>query len=164
MTGEVTADQLTRMLLGSDPVTGAVLVSSVGSAGRAARHRETPLVPVHAGETLNVQEAAARLGFDPSYVKRLLLATERNADDPQHHRQPLQPLHGVRDGNGRWQVASSEIDRFICARTEPKVVVGYDATFKWEKSISLAWVQADPATRRIIEDALDTGVRAGTTG
>lgn len=45
--------------------------------------------------------------------------------------------------------------------TEPKVVVAYDATFKWEKSISATWVQANPTTRRIIEEALDLGVRTG---
>ena len=33
--------------------------------------------------------------------------------------------------------------------------------FKWEKSISVAWVQGDPDTRRIIEEALNAGVRAG---
>ncbi len=45
--------------------------------------------------------------------------------------------------------------------SDSDAVVAYDATFKWEKSISLAWVQADVATRRIIEDALDFGVKTG---
>ncbi len=114
-----------------------------------------------ADAVLDVDQAAARLGTDRSYVKRLLLATERHAIDPELHRRPLQPLHGRRDEAGRWTVTLEELERFAAARREPKVVVAYDATFKWEKSISAAWVQADPTTRRIIEDALDVGVRTG---
>ena len=159
--GEATARQLTNLLSEAHPATGTVLIASTGSSGRAARDRDLPPAPVQTATPLDVTTAAARLGVDPSYVKRLLLATERHTEDPEHHRAPIQPLYGERDGDGRWRVESSEIQRFISARSEPKVVVAYDATFKWEKSITAAWVQADPATRRVIEDALDLGVRTG---
>lgn len=158
-TGEATPEQLRRLLLGAHPDTGAVLVAATGSAGRAARTRTTP--DTTTDTVLDVDQAAARLGVDRSYVKRLLLATERHALDPDRHRPPLQPLHGHRDDAGRWTVGADELDRFAAARREPTVVVAYDATFKWEKSISAAWVQADPATRRVIEDALDLGVSTG---
>ena len=161
LTGEATAEHLSRLLLGAHPTNGAVLVSSMGSSGRAARDRQRPPTTAEPGASLDVAQTAALLGVDPSYVKRLLLATERHTRDPEHHPSPMQPFHGVRDGAGRWQVEPSEAQRFISARTEPKVVVAYDATFKWEKSISAAWVQADPATRKVIEDALDLGVRTG---
>ncbi len=81
--------------------------------------------------------------------------------DPSNQRAPLQPLHGARDGNNRWRVEPSEVERFVRARSEPKVVVAYGATFKWEKSISVAWVPADPETPRTIENALHLGVRTG---
>ena len=161
LSGEATPEQLSHLLLGGHPNSGAVLVSSIGSAGRAARDRSTPLVATASTQRLDVGQAADRLGVDRSYVKRLLLATERQELDPTNQPAPIQPLHGVREGAGRWRVDSSEVERFIRARTEPKVVVAYDATFKWEKSISVAWVQADPETRRIIEEALDVGVRTG---
>ena len=161
LTGEATPEQLTRLLLGGHPTSGAVLVASTGSSGRAARDRTTP--PSTITSALDVDQTATRLGVDRSYVKRLLLATERHTLDPDQHRQPLQPLHGHRNDAGRWRVDANEVERFISARTEPKVVVAYDATFKWEKSMSTAWVQADPATRRVIEEALDLGVRTGIT-
>jgi conjugative relaxase-like TrwC/TraI family protein len=158
--GDATPEQLTRMLLGGHPNTGTVLVASIGSSGRAERHRIKPPDTHNASALLNVHETAERLGVDPSYVKRLLLQTERSNLDATNPA-PSQPLYGVRDGAGRWRVEPTEIARFIGARTEPKVVVAYDATFKWEKSISLAWVQADETTRRIIEVALDVGVKTG---
>ena len=138
LTGEATPEQLTRLLLGGHPNTGAVLVSSSGSAGRAARNRSTPLATVSTTQWLDVAQTAERLSLDRSYVKRVLLATERHELDPTKQRAPIQPLHGVRDGARRWQVETSEVERFIRARSEPKVVVAYDATFKWEKSISVA--------------------------
>lgn len=161
LTDEATAEQLSRLLLGAHPTNGAVLVASTGSSGRAARDRQRPPGAAQHGASLDVAQTAALLGVDPSYVKRLLLATERHERDPEHQPAPMQPLHGARDGAGRWRVEPGEAQRFISARTEPKVVVAYDPTFKWEKSISAAWVQADPATRKVIEDALDLGVRAG---
>jgi conjugative relaxase-like TrwC/TraI family protein len=158
--GDASPEQLTRMLLGGHPKTGMVLVASIGSSGRAERHRSKPLDATDAAQWLTVQQTAERLGVDPSYVKRLLLQTERSNLDSTSPA-PLQPLSGVRDGAGRWRVEPSEIDQFIGTRSESKVVVAYDATFKWEKSISLAWVQADDETRRIIEGALDIGVKTG---
>ena len=163
LSGEVTPEHLSRLLLGSHPLHGRVLVAATGSAGRAAPHRGAPAVAAHGLHTLGIANAAAILGLDRSYVKRLLLATERHATDPSGHPSPVQPLLGVRDGQGRWLVERAELDRFVRARSEPKVVVAYDATFKWEKSISLAWVQADPATRTKIEAALDEGARVGVS-
>lgn len=130
LTGEATPEQLTRLLLGGHPNSGAVLVSSFGSSGRVARDRTTPPTTERA-QWLDVRQTAERLGVDPSYVKRLLLATEQHEREPQLQRPPLQPLHGVRDGNNRWRMEPSEVERFIRARSEPKVVVAYDATFKW---------------------------------
>ena len=163
LTGDVTPEQLSRLLLGGHPLHGGVLVAATGSAGRAAARRDTPVIAANSIDMLGVTDAAALLGLDRSYVKRVLLATERHGADPSRHRRPVQPLDGVRDAHGRWLVDRAELDQFIRARSEPKVVVAYDATFKWEKSISLAWVQADPATRATIEAALDEGVRVGVS-
>lgn len=101
--GDATPEQLTRMLLGGHPNTGVVLVASTGSSGRTERHRVKPFDPADAAMMLTVQQAAERLGVDPSYVKRVLLATERynlDATNPE----PLQPCSGfvMVLGGGEW--------------------------------------------------------------
>jgi hypothetical protein len=60
---------------------------------------------------MGVSARDMRLRVDRSYVERLLLATEPHALDPDHHRPPLQPLHGHRDDAGRWTVGTDEAQR-----------------------------------------------------
>ena len=64
LTGEATAEQLSRLLLGAHPTNGAVLVASIGSSGRAARDRQRPPGTAHPGVSLDVAQTAALLGVD----------------------------------------------------------------------------------------------------
>ena len=141
------------MLAGAHPHSGRQLVASNGSSGRAQRQPGGFPTDGPPHELLGVSEASTFLGVDPSYVKKVALATERNLDArPQ--------LHGVRDDNGQWLFTRAELQRFAAARKEPKVVVAYDVTISFEKSISLAWARSTPTERATIEAALDAGTNA----
>ena len=102
---------------------------------------------------LDVDSASTWLGVDRSYVKKVALETERNPDTRT-------PLRGERDASGHWWFTRAELERFAAARKEPKVVVAFDVTVSFEKSISLAWARATPEQRRTIETALDAGTNA----
>jgi conjugative relaxase-like TrwC/TraI family protein len=150
--GPVDPEVFRRVLAGSHPQTGEQLVAAVGSAGRASRE----MVAAYDGppdEYLDVDATAKRIGVNISYVKRLALETERNPETKS-------PLHGKRDEHGQWWFRRDEVERFAATRKEPKVVVAYDVTVSFEKSISLVWARSNPEQRRIIEKALDAGTNA----
>jgi conjugative relaxase-like TrwC/TraI family protein len=86
-------------------------------------------------------------------LQRLALATEQNPDIKN-------PLVGQRDQHGRWWFRRDDLERFAEHRKEQKVVVAYDVTVSFEKSISLVWARANPDQRRTIEKALDAGTNA----
>jgi conjugative relaxase-like TrwC/TraI family protein len=100
-----------------------------------------------------VQGAAALLGVAATYVQRLAFETENNPETKT-------PLHGIRDEQNHWQFTRNELERFSAARNEKKVVVAYDVTVSFEKSISLAWARASTNERQTIEAALDAGTNA----
>lgn len=81
--GLVDAEQLRRVLLGEDPMTGAGLVDAAGSALRARRDR-TPGSAPSAGDPdqwLSAGEAAALIGVSSRYVRRLAVRHERASPD-----------------------------------------------------------------------------------
>ena len=92
LTGEVTPEHLSRLLLGGHLIHAGVPIAATGSAGRAAARRESSVLAADGRAMLGVTDAAAVLGLGRSYVKRLLLATERHDADPEHRPRPVQPL------------------------------------------------------------------------
>ncbi len=151
--GQVTVDQLRLALQGRHPLTGAGLVDAVGSAGRRANRDGAARVLPPVLDRLDVHHAARLLGVSPGYVQRLALETERNPAASN-------PLSGDRDAVGRWWFRREEVERFAAARKEPKVVVAFDVTVSFEKSISLAWARGNADERRVIEAAFDAGTDA----
>ena len=118
---------------------------------------------------LTAVQAASVLGVSTRYVTDLALKGQRRAAR-------LGQLVGAAGGDvepeimawldgrkvcGVWQFERTEIERFDEARKPPRVVVAYDVTFSFEKSISLAWVHANTEQREIIEAGLKRGVAAG---
>jgi conjugative relaxase-like TrwC/TraI family protein len=152
LTGPVDFEMFRQVLSGQHPHTGETLVQSIGSTGRVNRRGSiAPTGP--ADEHLDVTSAALWLAVDPSYVKKCALETERNPDTKN-------PLVGQRDQHGRWWFRRDDLERFAANRKEQKVVVAYDVTVSFEKSISLVWARATEEQRRTIEAALDAGTNA----
>lgn len=183
----VDGDALRRVLLGQHPTTGEQLISARGSSGRSTnRAKQRDLDPT---ERLTLDEAADIIGVDTSYLRRLARTGAPNrheADPPTGHSRPptggpqppttalpppTDPPTAVhRPGTawldadksaGRWMVTGAEVQRFIAARNQAQVVMGYDITFSAPKSLSIVWAVADPATRRLCEEAFEAGVARG---
>lgn len=164
----VRAEHLEQLLLGVNPSTGEQIIGANGSAGRA-----TPETWAHvevaargpADELLNSEQAAKLIGLgDKRYVNDLARktakseaaierATEAGETVPEL---PATRLHGTkvqgeRQNRPEWRFERGEVERFIAARTEPKVVMGFDVTYSAAKETSLAWAVADDAGRAAIE-------------
>jgi conjugative relaxase-like TrwC/TraI family protein len=152
LSGPVDFEMFRQVLQGQHPFTGETLVQSAGSTGRVNRTGSiAPTGP--ADEQLDVASAARWLAVDPSYVKKRALETERNPHTKN-------PLVGQRDRHGSWWFRRDDLERFAADRKQQKVVVAYDVTVSFEKSISIVWARAKPEQRRSIEDALDAGTNA----
>jgi len=163
----VDPEQLRRALLGQDPATGDQLVGAHGSSGRTTTRR-TLLPAGPADELFTLDQAAAHIGVDTSYLRRLAAktATSRPTETPppsgptSTNASPAAHLDAVKD-RGRWRVTRAEIDRFVDARHQPQVVIGYDITFSAPKSLSILWATGSPEVRALCEEAFDAGVAAG---
>jgi conjugative relaxase-like TrwC/TraI family protein len=153
LSGPVDVDQFRRVLEGAHPHDGTQLVDAVGSSGRTRRGMVDAPLEGPPDTLLDVDRASTWLGVDRSYIKKLALETERNPD-------ARTPLRGTRDEAGHWWFSRAELERFAATRKEPKVVVAFDVTVSFEKSISLVWARATPEQRRTIEAALDAGTNA----
>ena len=121
-----------------------------------------------ADELFTLDQAAAHIGVDTSYLRRLAAktATSRPTETPppsgptSTNASPAAHLDAVKD-RGRWRVTRAEIDRFVDARHQPQVVIGYDITFSAPKSLSILWATGSPEVRALCEEAFDAGVAAG---
>ena len=183
LSGEVTPEQLQRLLMGLHAVTGQPLLAATGSAGRAARPARRLIAGAHLAAQLPLEDAARIAGVSSRYLRRLaedgalLAAVERpgDASDPkggdaggQEHpagaygQAPERDvLRADRDpATGRWLVGREELARFIRDREPPTVVLGFDLTCAAPKSISLLWMFGDDDIRRDIATAMDAGVDA----
>jgi len=139
---------LERLLLGCDPVSGERRIGTQGSNGRATRE----LIPPATGDLLSVAEAAALVGVDASYIRRVAARTA-NADGD------LPPTHLVgRKSVAGWEFDRAEVERFARDRVGQSTVLGFDLTFSVPKSVSVAWAAADELGRQVIEDALHDAV------
>ncbi|MGH3372774.1 MAG: MobF family relaxase [Nocardioidaceae bacterium] len=161
LSGEVTEDEFRRLLDGRHPRTGETLVSSIGSAERAARIRRG-VPPGEAGlfdgEHLDVSRAAARLRISGRHVRRLLMAGSRWQDTPSERRgRPGSSClvgEQVRsDGRMVWRVTASEVERFESERRHVKARPGYDLTLRPPKSVSVLWALGDEQQRTTIRRA-----------
>ncbi|MCC6436160.1 MAG: relaxase domain-containing protein [Acidimicrobiales bacterium] len=163
----VDPDQLRRALLGQNPATGEQLVGAHGSSGRTTSRR-TLLPDGPAGELFTLDQAAAHIGVDVSYLRRLAAktATSRSTEAPSPgsptstNASPGAYLDAVKV-RGQWRVTRAEIDRFVDSRRQPQVVIGYDITFSAPKSLSILWATGSPEVRALCEEAFDAGVAAG---
>lgn len=170
LTGPVDPSTLASILLGRHPHTAEQLVSTSGSAGRARSADQTtkaglPSPQPSSSATLSVAQAADVLGVSHQRVRELAAAgvdRARKLADGSEVDPRVQYLSGSLDGR-RWSFDPAEVERARQQRVPPRVVVAYDFTISVEKSISLAWVQADDDQRTVIEEALRTGVQAGVS-
>ena len=77
--GEVDVDHFRAVLAGRHPHTGVTLISSQGSAARAALARgDTPLAAAGLDEMVHTARSAAFLGVSHQHVRRLVKAGERD--------------------------------------------------------------------------------------
>ncbi len=166
--GPVNPDMLREVLAGNHPLTGEQLVTATGSAGRAQRKRETSEVKPTGppDELLDVGQVAALLGTSEQYVRKLAISATREQaatgeDGAATNRRAR--LQGIQLDDNTWAFRRDDVEHFATRREEPKVVVAYDITISVEKSISLAWVHADPEQRRTIETAIDLGVNSAVS-
>jgi conjugative relaxase-like TrwC/TraI family protein len=160
--GVVDPEVLREILSGRHPKSGAQLVTATGSAGRAQKDRPqvvvAPLGPPD--ELLSTEQVAALVGTSERYIRKVAIDSRRaEATDGAAINRPAR-LQGIQLESGAWAFRRNGVERFAATREEPKVVVAYDVTISVEKSISLAWVHADPAQRKIIEQGIDAGVNA----
>jgi hypothetical protein len=127
----VDPEQLRRALLGQDPATGDQLVGAHGSSGRATTRR-TLLPDGPSDEQFTLDQAAAHIGVDTSYLRRLAAktATSQSTEAPSPSRPnstnapPGAYLDAVKV-RGQWRVTRAEIDRFVDARRQPQVVIDF---------------------------------------
>jgi TrwC relaxase len=150
LTGPVDTEAFRRVLEGNHPTSGERLVAASGSAGRAQRDRPAIASTGPNDELLSTDQVANLLGVTDRYVR--MVATD-NATDPKK-------LLGHRVAGDNWVFRRDDLERFAANRKEQKVVVAYDVTVSFEKSISLVWARANPEQRRTIEKALDAGTNA----
>jgi conjugative relaxase-like TrwC/TraI family protein len=130
--------------------------SARGSAGRADPSRTKVAVsPIgDPGEILSTEQVGALLGVSERYVRKV--AAEANDLTESQSAQ----LRGVRADGRNWVFRRDDVERFATTRNEKKVVVAYDVTVSFEKSISLVWARASTNERQVIEAALDAGTNA----
>ncbi len=168
LSGTVDAETFRRVLLGQDPTTGQLLVTASGSSARA-KHHPKGLPPGDPGELLTLHDAAGAIGVDVSYLRRLAreTATSRSLTDPPPSPESPPPaprpdayLDAEKVGR-QWMVTRAEVERFIDARSQPQVVMAYDITFSAPKSLSILWAAGDEPTRRLCEEAFESGVARG---
>jgi conjugative relaxase-like TrwC/TraI family protein len=159
----IEAGQLEAVLSGRHGVSGRSLLPAAGSNGRAD--------PGGAGlsrlpETVTVEQAAAAVGVEAGYLRRLLRGEqmpvstaadlERPASRPADDR-----LRGWKEpGSDRWMLSRAEVVRFAQARQPPAVVVGYDLVCSAPKSVSLLWAFGDAELRADIDAAMSAGIDA----
>ena len=156
LTGPVHTETFRTVLEGNHPLTKETLVSAVGSSGRADPTRSPIAVSPtgEPGEVLSTEQVAALLGVSDRYVRKV--AAE--VGDPTETTKAR--LDGVRADGRNWIFRRDDIEGFAAGRSAKKVVVAYDVTVSFEKSISLAWARASTGERGTIEAALDAGTNA----
>lgn len=179
LSGEVTPDQLQRVLMGLHAVTAQPMLTATGSAGRARHPSPRLTTGAHLAAQLPLQEAARIAGVSPRYLRRLaednaMLAaagavdsssTPNSTGGEPDQRYGLAPerdtLRAERDpATGRWLVSRDELARFMRDREPPTVVLGFDLVCAAPKSISLLWMFGDEGIRRDVAAAMDAGVDA----
>jgi conjugative relaxase-like TrwC/TraI family protein len=155
---------LQRVLLGQDPVTAEQLVSAQGSSGRSS-NRPSRIAIGGSGKLLTAEQAAHLIGVDASYVRRV---ASRTATYRSTQGSPTTAVSGTdaptgayldaTKVNSEWRIARGEVERFIAARHEPQVVIGYDVTFSAPKSLSILWATGNAEVRALCEQAFEAGV------
>ena len=162
--GEVDSEHFRRVLQGDHPFTGEHLVSSQGSAGRAAARRAEKRPTEISGE-VDSARAAAFLGVSHQQVRRLVKAgTEyqqalAEAQPDEVVPEPRRYLLGERrtaagvTGSGAWRIPRAEVERLAAERTPHKPRPGYDVTLRPPKSVSVLWALASPDVRGEIRQA-----------
>ncbi len=140
---------LHRVLLDQDPVTGEQLVSPQGSSGRSS-NRPSAVSSGDPAELLTAEQAAQSIGVDVSYIRRLAAktATYRSTHDTStagvsSTDAPTDAFLDAVKVHGDWRIARGEVDRFLAARHEPQVVIGYDGTCSAAKSLAIVWATGD---------------------
>ncbi|MDP9418085.1 MAG: relaxase domain-containing protein, partial [Actinomycetota bacterium] len=111
--GEVSREQLGRMLFGQGPRSGRQLLDGRGSAARADHlGRGGATVAAHGpdDEQLSIPQAASLLGVSPQYLRTVVARTEAarsQAEDPERQGRPSPLEHPYLDAtrsgpNGHW--------------------------------------------------------------
>ncbi len=156
LAGPIAVEQFRSVLGGRHPLTNELLVQTVGSASRADAQRSHIDVPPNGppDELLSSEQVAALLHTSDRYVRKV--AVEQQLPANARHA----ALPGQKNEQGDWMFRRDDVERFASTRREQKVVVAYDVTVSFEKSISLAWARSTPEHRKVIEAALDAGTNA----
>ena len=156
LAGPIDVEQFRSVLGGRHPLTSELLVQTVGSAGRADTQRSHVAVQLNGpqDELLSSEQVAALLHTSDRYVRKV--AVEQQLPANARHA----ALPGQKNEQGDWMFRRDDVERFVSTRREQKVVVAYDVTVSFEKSISLAWARSAPEHRKVIEAALDAGTNA----
>ena len=161
---------LRRVLLGQDPRDGETLLAATGSSGRSSgKSHGVPSLDNNDEEVLGVSEVAKVVGVDASYIRRVAKdtaalrlaqhdAARTGTDAPNT---PDVFLDATKEPDGRWQITRAEANRFAASRNEPQVVMGYDMTFSVPKSVSALYAVGTNEDRKLIDDAIESGVEAG---
>jgi conjugative relaxase-like TrwC/TraI family protein len=165
--GAVDPTHFRRLLQGRHPHTGEQLITTQGSAARAANKRsEAPeTVSYRLPDEVPTERAAAHLGVSARYLRRLLTEGEHyrqrltSAGGDEVVPEPTAYLLGTKVPGPKgpigeaWLVPRSELERFAESRRATKARPGYDLTLRPPKSVSVVWALADDDTRAVIRDA-----------
>ena len=156
LTGPVHTETFRTVLEGGNPLTNETLVSAVRSSGRADPTRSPIAVAPtgEPGEILSSEQVAALLGVSDRYVRKVAAEVGDLTDTTKTR------LVGLRADGRNWVFRRDDVQAFAAGRSQKKVVVSYDVTVSFEKSISLAWARSSTGERRTIEAALDAGTNA----
>lgn len=165
----VAAEQFRRVLLGEHPHSGVGLVAAQGSSGRAGNSRRSGVsMTGPADEMLTSIEAAELVGVYPTYITRLAAKTVAlraeagsGVGEGEVVEMPATYINGTKDERGRWQFERGEVERFMAARKQPQVVLGYDVTWSAPKSVSALYAQGDDRIKEQIDEAIEAAVSVG---
>jgi conjugative relaxase-like TrwC/TraI family protein len=164
--GEVDAEDFRAVLGGRHPQSGEMLITSQGSAARAALKRgDRPVAASELEAVVDTARAAAHLGVSHQYVRQLVKTGNdyrtalANAGPDTVVEEPRRYLLGEKYPNDEgkqgtwWRISRTELERYTAGQPGRKPRPGYDVTLRPPKSVSVLWALSDDPTRLAFREA-----------
>lgn len=162
--GAVGPEDFRALLAGHHPSTGAMLITSQGSAPRAAARRGDPPTGAAVLDAMvDTARAAAHLGVSHQYVRQLVKAgvdyqtalakvgPDGSVQEPRRYLlAEMVPGDKKKTKPTRWRIPRSELERYSNDRPASKPRPGYDVTLRPPKSVSVLWALSDEPRRMAI--------------